>query len=241
MVPGGGGPGEPGGVDVDWNCNDSGTWAGTGPLMSTRWGQRGIFNDLAPDLGCANDPGGQAPTGCVATAMAQVMKYHEWPANYNWADMPDVVGTMETARLMRDIGDLIDMDYQCDGSGAQMGDAASALDDDFGFTTVQLRGYDVPITIAEVRALRPVILAGYTPAPVCWWIFCRDGIDGGHAWVCDGTLVPPHCPEHPDYNHYLYMNWGWSGFENGYFGYFAWTPANNDFTANRQMLTLRKP
>lgn len=86
------------------------------PLLSTIWGQLEGYNDLAPNLGCTGD--GRAPTGCVATAMAQVMKYHEFPNNYNWDNMPDLWGTMETARLMRDVGDAVDMNWGCNGSGA---------------------------------------------------------------------------------------------------------------------------
>ncbi len=40
------------------------------PLLSTTWNQDAPYNNLCP--------GGSA-TGCVATAMAQVMKYHAWP------------------------------------------------------------------------------------------------------------------------------------------------------------------
>ena len=40
------------------------------PLMKTRWDQDSPYNDLCPS-GC--------PTGCVATATAQVIRYLEWP------------------------------------------------------------------------------------------------------------------------------------------------------------------
>ena len=40
------------------------------PLLSTQWDQWSPFNDLCPNA---------CPTGCVATAMAQVMKYWNWP------------------------------------------------------------------------------------------------------------------------------------------------------------------
>ena len=44
------------------------------PLMQTRWGQYAPYNLQTPVV---NDE--QTLTGCVATAMAQVMYYHQWP------------------------------------------------------------------------------------------------------------------------------------------------------------------
>lgn len=44
------------------------------PLMQTRWEQNAPYNLQTP---IANDK--QTATGCVATAMAQVMYYHRWP------------------------------------------------------------------------------------------------------------------------------------------------------------------
>ena len=41
-----------------------------GPLLTTQWNQHSPFNDLCPN---------SCPTGCVATAMAQIMKYWNWP------------------------------------------------------------------------------------------------------------------------------------------------------------------
>ncbi len=47
-----------------------------GPLIQTKWDQDKPYNKLCPGTGT-----NKAYTGCVATAMAQVMKYWEWPAN----------------------------------------------------------------------------------------------------------------------------------------------------------------
>ena len=51
-----------------------------GPLLGTSWDQSNHYNEycpLAPDA--SDDCDGRVPVGCVATAFAQVMKYHEWP------------------------------------------------------------------------------------------------------------------------------------------------------------------
>lgn len=51
-----------------------------GPLLRTSWGQGNHFNKYCPlDPEASADCDGRVPVGCVATAFAQVMKYHEWP------------------------------------------------------------------------------------------------------------------------------------------------------------------
>ena len=59
----------------------SGNTRAVSPLLTTTWDQWPYYNILCPE-----DPevdeyfGGRVPTGCVATAMAQVINYHQWPA-----------------------------------------------------------------------------------------------------------------------------------------------------------------
>jgi hypothetical protein len=79
------------------------------PLIQTKWNQNKYYNSLCPAV--SDGPDGHAYTGCVATAMAQVMKYWSYPAhgigshsyswngqtlsadfgatNYDWANMAD--------------------------------------------------------------------------------------------------------------------------------------------------------
>ena len=60
------------------------------PLIQTRWNQNKYYNDLCPLV--SDGPNGHAFTGCVATAMAQIMKYHNYPSHgigthsYSWND-----------------------------------------------------------------------------------------------------------------------------------------------------------
>jgi len=51
------------------------------PLLNTNWGQDCGYNSQCPTA--SDGPCGRAYTGCVATAMAQIMKYHNFPTNYN--------------------------------------------------------------------------------------------------------------------------------------------------------------
>ncbi|MCP4257871.1 MAG: hypothetical protein GY774_10135 [Planctomycetes bacterium] len=51
-----------------------------GPLLRTSWDQVNHYNEYCPlDPNASADYDGRVPVGCVATAFAQVMKYHEWP------------------------------------------------------------------------------------------------------------------------------------------------------------------
>ena len=114
-----------------------------GPLVQTRWAQGDPYNKYTPTIG-----GYHTPTGCVATAYAQIMKFWSWPdrgrgshtyywegggkylsANFNhpyyWDKMPASLEKNSSpqeidavARLMYDVGVAVDMDYGLDGSGA---------------------------------------------------------------------------------------------------------------------------
>jgi len=47
------------------------------PLIQTKWNQNKYYNNLCPAV--SDGPEGHAYTGCVATAMAQIMNYWEYP------------------------------------------------------------------------------------------------------------------------------------------------------------------
>ena len=54
-----------------------------GPLVQTQWDQDEPYNLYAPGTGTAGEGSNKAYTGCVATAMAQVMNYWKWPEQGN--------------------------------------------------------------------------------------------------------------------------------------------------------------
>lgn len=55
----------------------SGIKTSVAPMLKTVWGQNSPFNSLCPDA--PGTTGRKCKTGCVATAMAQVMNYWQWP------------------------------------------------------------------------------------------------------------------------------------------------------------------
>ncbi|WP_324292971.1 Spi family protease inhibitor [Marinifilum fragile] len=97
-----------------------------GSLISTNWHQGPPFNTLMPILTC-DGQSFQALAGCVPIAVAQVMKYHQHPTNYNWSNMPNYSATSDTYNLIKDIHDnigiwyygewLSKIEYKCNGTG----------------------------------------------------------------------------------------------------------------------------
>lgn len=198
------------------------------PLVTTHWNQSAPFNNLCPEQN-----GQRAVTGCVATAMAQVMKYHNWPPtgtgsrnghnfneNYAWTDMIDdyVRGqytnsqARAVAQLMLACGQSVDMSYSPYSSGAQ------AFREQYAFPTYFdydkdcrfiLRDYYSQnewddIIYSELQAGRPVLYGGQSP-------------EGGHAFVCDGYSEAG----------YFHINWGWGGLSDGYFLLNVLTPTQS--------------
>lgn len=213
-------------------CDNSSTRVG--PLLSTVWGQWGGYNNQVPHLNC-DSSNGRAPVGCVATAMAQIMKYHEYPSNYNWSNMPDSYGTSSTASLMADIGTSVGMNYSCDGSGAGFDDSEASFTNDFGYQSASLSDYNRNTVTSNISNNRPVILGGGTNDG--WWIFGK--FDDGHAWVCDGFSQSWYCGTS---RLYLHMNWGWGDSQsgrslNGWYAYNNWNPGDSSYNYEKVMIT----
>ena len=198
-----------------------------GPLLTTKWGQSPLYNQLCPK----NGMGQQAVTGCVATAMAQIMKYWSYPtvgqggtavdddtdgtdgisgvfsANisgtvYNWNNMPDVIDAnnwASIAQLMRDAGISVGMDYGIKESGAPSEEVPGAMQRFFGYQKSQLLSRDDFDDDQWEDLLRNSLNNG---VPIYYAGSRKDenGKTRSHAWVCDG------------YNErFFHMNWGWDG------------------------------
>ena len=98
-----------------------------GPLLETTWDQGTPYNYLCPTYSGST----KSATGCVATAMSQVMNFWEWPTTgqgshgginfanttYDWANMKNSYGSYSSAQrdavatLMYHVGMSIDMSY----------------------------------------------------------------------------------------------------------------------------------
>jgi hypothetical protein len=193
------------------------------PLLQTKWNQGCYYNASCPvDIA---GPCDHVVTGCVATSMAQIMKYWNYPATgtgshtysqsgygsltadfnattYQWSQMPNNVTSQNdaVATLMFHCGVSVDMEYGPNSSGAYL--LQSALVDYFKYSPNARYVNRGDMTEGEWSDLLKTELNANRPI----W-YRGDGPGGGHAFVCDGY-------QNTDYFHF---NWGWGGYEDGYY------------------------
>ncbi|MFZ5979095.1 MAG: C10 family peptidase [Candidatus Zixiibacteriota bacterium] len=107
------------------------TMADVGPLLTTRWHQEWPYN-----INCPYGDGGQTVVGCVATAAAQIMAYHQWPPEgegtktYYWNGDNSCDGSTSGQQLYADFSDSYDwiniIDY-CSGCTVDQQNALAEL------------------------------------------------------------------------------------------------------------------
>jgi len=202
-----------------------------GPLMTTKWHQECTFNDLLPTMSCG--PCGKAHTGCVTTAMGQIMKYHGHPSSYSWSNMPDTTGTSATQTLMYDIFNDVIETYNCSASSVydyHLNNVVSSFENDYNYdSSVTLTSYDRFDIEDEIDANRPVLMSGSSST-------------GGHSWVIDGYHRTLICVNGYGYGYLKFsMNWGGAGLYDGWYNYDDFTPGTFNFNHDQQMIIGIKP
>lgn len=153
-----------------------------GPLLLTNWEQQNHFNDKCIPKGSL------APAGCVAIALAQIMKYHQWPDIYDWNNMPGSYATNETQKLIKDIGLAVEMEYSEEGSSSDINKALNALHNNFNYTGT-IKDHNYEDVIKELILNHPVYMKGRSDQFLLWALY-------GHAWVCDGFIKEIHRTEY---------------------------------------------
>ena len=208
------------------------------PLLgSILWDQGDPYNLQCPVM----SDGGRSVVGCVATAMAQIMGYHQWPEKgtgtipgyttrsqglvideenientyYDWDHMTPIYTSESTDEERNAVATLM---YHCGISvGMDYGYESGAFSDDVPEALATYFGYN-----KNMKLLNRIY---YTKTE--WDSIIRHELDekrpvyysgssaqGGHAFVCDGY----------DTNGLFHINWGWSGMSNGYFTLSNLTP-----------------
>ncbi|MCQ2286360.1 MAG: thiol protease/hemagglutinin PrtT [Bacteroidales bacterium] len=215
----------------EWNTLANGIWEkpqknvqAIEPLLSTTWGQEDGYNDYCPYNYLIFT---RTPTGCVATAMAQVMKYWEWPVTgtgshtyhcdfygsqtanfgnsiYEWTAMPYNKGSESVALLMYHCGVSIDMDYGYEGSAASTSEVPKSMKDYFRYSSDMYYAKKSQYTNSSWEKLLIDNLESYCPI-----IYRGTSSSGGHAFVCDGYKKVSS-------SNYFHFNFGWNGSGNTY-------------------------
>ena len=201
------------------------------PLLGDiAWNQETPYNKMCPKY----EGSELSVTGCVATAMAQVMMYYKYPnelqatipayttatnklkvnaiskgEEYDWDNMLPTYTEGEynttqadaVAKLMFHCGAAVQMDYG-PSSGALV--RPEDMSTYFGYDADLLQKvYRSVYTLAEwkkildreLEAKRPILYGG------------ARSYERGHQFVCDGS----------DGEGLYHINWGWSGYSDGYF------------------------
>lgn len=210
------------------------------PLVTATWGQGAPYNSQCPVLGSNTDP---CVTGCVATAMAQIMYYHKWPetttaiipqynieyqnigiqsfgpldiTSFQWHDMqPDYNGS-ENDNQKNAVAEL--MKY-C-GYSVEMSygpGSSGAFSSNCVKAFKEYFGYDShlhEITRNNVSASEwENVIYNELSNGRPVLYSAVNASEGGHAFVCDG------------YDGELFhINWGWNGMSDGYFRLQALNP-----------------
>ena len=203
------------------------------PLLTTAWAQESPYNRLCPTVGGGFWGSTTPMTGCVATAMAQVMNYFQYPASsvgkgeystdgqtfksvatttsFKWDKMRDRYNLNYTeeeakavAELMRDCGYASRMTYTANGSGANIYDAAYGLCHNMQYDSLAMR-VRTRAYYRDEDWTRMIYNELSARRPILYMAVDPEKL--GHSFVFDGL----------DEQGMVHVNWGWSGTANGYF------------------------
>lgn len=196
------------------------------PLTTTHWNQDAPFND-----DCPMDNDERCVTGCVATALAQVMKYHAYPTTgtgslsytwnsqtlsfnygettFQWDDMIDNYTSTATAAQNSAVATLM----YANGVGVSMEySPTESTSSSFSVPTLMVNNYNYDKGIrflqrdyyglTEWEDIVYNQLVNYGPVQ-----YSGQSNQGGHSFVCDGYSQ----------DGYFHINWGWGGMSDGYF------------------------
>ncbi len=211
--------------------------AAIAPLTKTTWNQEAPYNELCPKVN-----GRGTVTGCVATAMAQVMKFYSYPVkgqgqhSYHWAPGNETL-SFDFATTTFDWANMTDS-YNAESTEAQrtavatlmlacgisvdmhydVGDSGAATMK-MGAALIDYFGYDKGIwmPMRDYYGLYDWEEMVYSELakgrPV---LYSGQGTAGGHQFICDGYSS----------DGFFHFNWGWGGMSNGYFRLTALNPAS---------------
>ena len=232
-----------------------------GPLLTTTWGQGQYYNALCPEDAGGED--GHVPTGCVATAMAQIINYwgekeeiktrgiHSYDSqygnltvnydstSYDFANMPDALTAESTPEQINAVAKLM---YEC-GVAVNMQYSAGtsgAYNEDVSSALINHFAFAHTLGLASRTLYSNVEWKDSLRAniqrgePI---YYSGNDVFAGHAFVLDGYT-------HDDYFHF---NFGWNGNADGWYlidainpsyGFYDWQTAIMGIRPNQDLQTV---
>lgn len=200
------------------------------PLSHTGWSQGSPYNLLCPYLN-----GKQCYVGCVATAMAQVMNYHQWPpkgtgqhsyeawtigetlsfdyenTTFDWNKLRDHFYVDSTPQDRKN--EIAKLMYACAVAVdmrfmGESGSGASAFN--VAAAMVNYFNYDKGIRFAKRNYFELLDWEDFVYDQLANFgpvQYSGQSGDGGHSFICDGYSE----------DGYFHINWGWGNSSDGYF------------------------
>ena len=212
-----------------WRAERAGSAAVAPLLDGIKWDQREPYNNMCPLYEGPN----RSVTGCVATAMAQVMMYYQYPkelettikayntqtygiqipeissgATYDWDNMlPDYSKSDYNSAQADAVAKLM---YHC-GAAVKMDYGPSSRANVTPAILATYFGYDADLMQDLTRTVFTLqqwmtLIDNELKAkrPI---LYSGQASDEGHEFVCDGS----------DGKGLYHINWGWGGYQDGYF------------------------
>lgn len=221
------------------------------PICQAQWGQSSPYNQECP----LDNEKQHCYTGCVATAMAQVMHHYKWPArgegvgtyfdplngtteyafgayNFQWELMLKKYNSTNTNVQQRAAVArlMLECGVAVDMQYTTFGSASYMYDIPYGMSTYL--GYSRQIRyisrdcVTDDEWLQTIYDELTSGRPI---LFGAQNADGGHCFVADGI----------DEEGLLHINWGWDGRCNGYFDVDVLFPAemvNSGYTTSQEIV-----
>ena len=226
-------------------------------LCKSKWGQDAPYNTLCPVI---DDK--QCPTGCVATALAQILYYWKWPITgagygnatdskgathhgtlehtYNWSTMLNTTeenaksaeAAEAVAQLLYDCGLAVGMTYGTDGSKA--GTPIKAMYTNFGYIPTSLRTQMRECFASDVEWLSTIAAEIDAGRPV--YESAESATQGGKDSSGHAFIIDGY-----DKDGNLHVNWGWDSDYDGFFAITKMNPAGYEYTVDQTIITGIEP
>jgi len=222
-----------------------------GPLLTTTWDQGQYYNALCPED--ANGPDGHVLTGCVATAMAQIINYWGYPVHGRGSHSYNVSGldpnSMPVGTNVTGYGTLVVHFDSATYDYANMPDALTATSTPQEVQAVAQLMYHCGVAVnmfygysesgAYEEDVRAALISYYGFAPTLgytqkqmytnteWTDSLRANIDRGEPVFYCGSGIGVHAFVLDGYKQddFFHFNFGWSGFGDGWYMISAINPS----------------
>ena len=229
------------------------------PLCKCSWGQDKPYNRLCPQV-----DGKTCPTGCVATAMAQIMYYYQWPkvgmGKELYASGISGVGVIGSDFSQH----YYDWEAMRATTNENLGDeksasAVSQLCYDCGIATRMKYGVDGSSTNDDLAMSALYTYFGYKASKIdllfrsCyatqdeWNDVVKSFLDNGspvlYGGYSNGDGGHEFLIDGYNANGLFHVNWGWDGMSNGYYSIVSLAPSHSNaaFSVGQTMVCGFEP